>query len=554
MRCVAASLLLAACAGGAPSWRTGGAPASSAGSVDVRAAPRAPLTFAPDSEPAARYNEPLAAPPHTALGDAVIAAVRAAATQAGVAMPLADARLFQTCVDLAEVVPEDGNARYTLVEFALQRNGIIEPLPRVLILWGDLDSPEEIVKQLAPRLGDLLREGATARLGVGAVRRRSDGIGAVVFALQGSGVSTLPIPRAVPAGGTIAIDAVVAPRYRDPEVFVTYQSGDTQRIDVQPGRPGGFVARVPCAGRIGRQQLEIAASDAAGPTVLANFPVWCGAVPPLTATFEPVTGDPQAVTAAQAERELFADVNRDRVAAGLPVLVWDDAVAVVARAHSEEMRRTGAVAHVSPTTGSVADRVRAAHIQTDVTFENIARAYDIAQAHNGLMNSPGHRANLMSRAVNRIGIGVAMGDNGAGERDVERGMFITQVFTAVRPRIDPAQAVVSVRGKLAAVRPVPSSEALDRLAQRYADGLAAGKSMDAAYQAISGQVKALAPRYLRVERLVTVASDLEGVDGAGLLAGAHGDELGLGVAQGPHPTIGDRALWIVVLFATRRAP
>ena len=97
---------------------------------------------------------------------------------------------------------------YSLVEFALHRNGIIEPSPHLLVVWGDIDSPQLIVEQLQPRLAEILADGATARLGIGAVKRLADGSGAVVFALQGSGVSTSPIPRALPAAGSFQIDAI----------------------------------------------------------------------------------------------------------------------------------------------------------------------------------------------------------------------------------------------------------------------------------------------------------------------------------------------------------
>ena len=523
-----------------PSWRRG----ARAGAVS------APVTFAPASEPAARYNESPPPVPHTALHDAVIAAVRDTAARVGIAAPLADARLFRACAELAEVVPEEGVIAYTLVEFALQHNGIIEPSPHLLVVWGDISSPELIVQELQPRLAELLGDGATARLGVGVARRKPDGTGAVVFALQGSGVTTLPIPRAIAAGGNVAIDAVVDPRYHDPEMFVTYAGGDTQRLELRPGRPGGFIAQLLCGGHRGRQQIEITASDAAGSTVLANFPVWCAAQPPVSVTVDPSRDDEPAATTEQIERHLLASVNRDRAAAGLPALAWDDGLAAVARAHSDEMRRTHVVAHISPTTGSAADRVRAAGIRTGVVLENVARAYGVHEAHDGLMNSPGHRANLMSPVATQIGIGVVFGDEVSGRRE----MFITQVFTRVPPRIDRKQAIAVVRQKFKAARPrLVDSATLDGLAQQLADGLAAGNAPDVAYRAISKQVTGLGMIYQRVGSVITAVADLDAVDGAGLLGGARPDEIGVGIAQGPHPQIGDNAIWIVALLADRRA-
>ena len=64
--------------------------------------------------------------------------------------------------------------------------------------------------------------------------------------------------------------------------------------------------------------------------MLANFPVWCAAEPPQAVTIDPAHDDLGSVTPEEAERRLFANVNRDRAAAGLPVLVWDDRDAGVA--------------------------------------------------------------------------------------------------------------------------------------------------------------------------------------------------------------------------------
>ena len=547
-RLVVISFVLGACSGtgpqriGAqPSWRGGAHAAVASG----------PVTFAPASEAAVRYNEPPRAPPSTPLNDAVIAAVRDAATRAGAPIPVPDARLFRACNELAAVVPEEGVIGYTLVEFALQRNGIIEPSPHLLVVWGNVDSPQLIVEQLQPRLAEILADGATARLGIGAARRSADGTGAVVFALQASGVATQPIPRAVAAGATIAIDAVVDPRYHEPELFVTREDGTTQRLDLQPGRPDGFVSQVACGAHRGRQQIEITASDAAGSTVLANFPVWCAAQPPASVTVDPAHDDVVVTTTDEAERRLLANVNRDRIAARLPTLRWDDRLAEVARAHSVDLRRTHVVAHFSATTGSAADRVRAAKIRTAVVLENVARAYGVNEAHDGLMNSPGHRANLMSSVATDVGIGVVFGDEVSGRRE----MFVTQVFTRVPPAIDPAAAAGVVRGKLEAARPaLLHTPRLAGLAQQLADSLAAGSSRDAAYAKIKPQIDGLAKLYHRVGSVITATADVDTLDGKGLIGDVAAQDLGVGVAQGPHPEIGDHAIWVVVLFATRRVP
>ncbi|MEJ7597651.1 MAG: hypothetical protein WKG01_07060 [Kofleriaceae bacterium] len=288
---IVAVLILAACTGrgpqrvGAqPSWRGSGVAPVQVG---------APVTFAPSSQPVTRYNEPIQAPPRSPLGDAVTVAVQDAARAAGIAAPVADARLFRACAELAEIVPEEGNVVYSLVEFALQRNGIVEPSPHLLVVWSG-HAPEEIVRELQKHVPKMLAEGHSARLGIGSAKRKANGEHAIVFALQGSFLTTAPVPRALPANGGFTLEAVVDGRYKDPEVFVTRDNGKTERLETERGAQGAFKARITCGARVGRQQIEITASDALGSTVLANFPVWCATDPPSSMTVIP-TGDDDVV-------------------------------------------------------------------------------------------------------------------------------------------------------------------------------------------------------------------------------------------------------------------
>jgi uncharacterized protein YkwD len=107
-----------------------------------------------------------------------------------------------------------------------------------------------------------------------------------------------------------------------------------------------------------------------------------------------------------AEARMLELVNGEREKAGLRPLAPDAQLRGVARAHSEEMFRLGYFAHVSPQTGSPADRVRAAGVRFVVTGENLAFAPTTDLAHAGLMASPGHRANILTAEYTRVGIGV----------------------------------------------------------------------------------------------------------------------------------------------------
>lgn len=120
------------------------------------------------------------------------------------------------------------------------------------------------------------------------------------------------------------------------------------------------------------------------------------------------------------EERMFQLVNQERVNAGLQPLEWDPELVPVARAHSQEMFEEGYFSHQSPNTGSPFDRLAAAGIQYMTAGENLALAPTVEIAHQGLMDSPGHRANILEPAYGRIGIGAVTAPG--------RGTMYTQLF------------------------------------------------------------------------------------------------------------------------------
>lgn len=121
-----------------------------------------------------------------------------------------------------------------------------------------------------------------------------------------------------------------------------------------------------------------------------------------------------------AANKIFDLLNRSRVDAGLDPLAWSDALAGVGAGHAREMYLAGYFSHDSPETGSVGDRVAAAGITYRVAGENLALAATPDDVHDGLMESPGHRANIVGGDYRRVGIAVVAGP---------LGLMTVQVFT-----------------------------------------------------------------------------------------------------------------------------
>lgn len=162
--------------------------------------------------------------------------------------------------------------------------------------------------------------------------------------------------------------------------------------------------------------------SAHGSAVVANFPVWCGEDPPRSVRVPPPR--PASATAEEAEAAIVELVNRERRRAGLPPLRPDVRLGRVAREHSADMMDGESVGHVSPATGTPSDRARRAGLAPAVLLENVARAYSPEEAQAGLMGSPGHRRNVLSPDVPRVGVGVALGREVGGRRE----LWVTELF------------------------------------------------------------------------------------------------------------------------------
>ncbi|TCK80605.1 CAP domain-containing protein [Albibacterium bauzanense] len=120
------------------------------------------------------------------------------------------------------------------------------------------------------------------------------------------------------------------------------------------------------------------------------------------------------------EKEMLNMINVERKAHGLAPLEVDSRLTNVARDHSRDMFTRSYFSHISPEGLSPFDRIRKANILFLTAGENLALAQTIPIAHEGLMNSPGHRANILNPSFRRVGIGVL--DGGI------YGLMITQEF------------------------------------------------------------------------------------------------------------------------------
>lgn len=113
------------------------------------------------------------------------------------------------------------------------------------------------------------------------------------------------------------------------------------------------------------------------------------------------------------ERQLFDLTNAARVAHGEPVLDWDGRTSATAVKHSEDMAKNNYFSHENLSGQSPFDRMAEDGIQFRGAGENLAYGQPSAIfAHEGLMNSLGHRKNILNHDFRLLGVGVAFnGEN-----------------------------------------------------------------------------------------------------------------------------------------------
>jgi uncharacterized YkwD family protein len=113
-------------------------------------------------------------------------------------------------------------------------------------------------------------------------------------------------------------------------------------------------------------------------------------------------------TLSQFEKKVVELVNIERTKAGLKPLATALLLSKGARAKSQDMIDKSYFSHTSPTYGSPFNMMKTFGISYQSAGENIAVGYSTPESVvKGWMNSPGHKANIMSANYGKIGIGYA---------------------------------------------------------------------------------------------------------------------------------------------------
>jgi len=121
------------------------------------------------------------------------------------------------------------------------------------------------------------------------------------------------------------------------------------------------------------------------------------------------------------EQQEFNLLNADRAANGLPNLRLNTQLTSLAEYYAQDMINRSFFSHTNPEGQSPFDRMRLHGISYGYAGENLAINTSIPSAESAFMNSPGHRANILSAHYTQVGVGVRHGNNGS--------VYVVQEFT-----------------------------------------------------------------------------------------------------------------------------
>jgi len=221
------------------------------------------------------------------------------------------------------------------------------------------------------------------------------------------------------------VEVIKPEKYRDPSVFVTLPDGIV--TEIKPIRVIGktFTVDFDRFRDTGIYTFEIVMETDRGPEPTNIFKVMVGAVEET----EKYTHEDKAKVKDSIfpEETMLKLINRDRSKMNLPDLKMINEVNRIAEKHSKEMAEEGEINHVSRLTGDVSDRIKDWK-DYNMFFisklgENLSKAKDVHSSQKGLMESPGHRGNILDPDFNSVGIGIAKGKDGY--------LYITQIFLQI---------------------------------------------------------------------------------------------------------------------------
>jgi len=439
--------------------------------------------------------------------------------------------------------PQGRSPSAQVIQSLAWRAGLTDPVPTVLAYRGSVGAARPDV---AREVATLVHNDGLTHIGV--AQRREGDVEALVVTLSQRRARLDPIPRTATRGTRLAVRGELLGGLRSPVMLVTRPDG---RVEESPlGEGPGFYGQLPLTAP-GVWQVELGAEGPSGSTVVVLFPVYVEVDPPATPEerSEAAQEDPAA-----AATSLRTRINEARTRAGLRPLEAMPSLDAVAEAHARDMVARRYIAHNAPDGSTPGDRLTRGGVRSGLALENVARGYGSREIHDGLMGSPGHRANILNPRVTHVGIGVVR------EEGLGAGLVVTQNFVEVAAAIDTAAGAQTLlaginanrqRRGMAAFRADP---VLQRAAQQAAEGFFADprRTQQEALDDAARRMQREGLLYRRISVAAAYGPRMEGADRLEPLFDREMQAVGVGLAQGSRPDGPPNSVFVVFLMAVPR--
>jgi uncharacterized protein YkwD len=237
----------------------------------------------------------------------------------------------------------------------------------------------------------------------------SDGGDVIVAVVVDVLANLAPLPMRVRTGQWLSVAAhlrvhaeggkvIVLGPSGAPQSLPTSFDGKTLRASFAPDGPGEFT-------------VQVVADVASGPRPVLEMHVFSDVEPPVRPNPHPAPGEDETRGEQDEEAALAGMLTAARAWVGLPALARDARLDAVARDHAVRIARAQRLTHDAGD-GNPAERLTAVGVETQEVGENLATASNAILAHRVIWSSPSHRANIVRRDFERMGLGVAHDSRG----------------------------------------------------------------------------------------------------------------------------------------------
>ena len=164
---------------------------------------------------------------------------------------------------------------------------------------------------------------------------------------------------------------------------------------------------IDCLGKIGSWYVVHLENDTVG-LVSSSYvqPYYPPSPKPVPAPVPTPTPTPQPSIGVE-EQKMINLINAERAKVSVPPLSVDLILMKVAKIKADDMVKNNYFSHISPTYGSPFDMLKQFGVSYKSSGENLAGNYSVEAAHTALMNSGGHRQNILNPSFTHVGIGIA---------------------------------------------------------------------------------------------------------------------------------------------------